>query len=365
MSRRLTILHTESSLGWGGQEHRTFKEMVGLAKLGHRLLLACQPGAKFAARAHEAGFEVFEVRMRNSFSVGAVLKLAALIRRQQVDVVNTHSGRDSILAGLAGRLAGRLVVRTRHLALPITSRFTYTTLPHHVVTVSESVRRYLVSEGVPEGRASTVYTGIDPAVLELDGPATLRCELGLPADTPLVGAVAILRQKKGHRRIVEAAPAILAACPQAHFVFAGDGPQLDNLKAQIAAAGLSERFHLLGLRRDVANVLADLDLFVLPTEQEALGTAYIEAMAKGLPIVGSRVDGVPEVVADGENGYLIDPFDVAALADRVSQLLTDAPLRARFGEASRARAKTRFHVDTMCREMLALYRRLLAERGAA
>lgn len=365
MTKPLTILHSESSLGWGGQEHRTFKEMVGLAIQGHRMLLACQPGAKFAARAREAGFEVFEVRMRSSFSLVAVGKLAALIRREQVDVVNTHSGRDSILAGLAGRLAGRLVVRTRHLALPITSRFTYTTLPHHVVTVSESVRRYLLSEGVPEARASTVYTGIDPATLALDGPATLRRELALPADTPLVGSVAILRQKKGHSRIVAAAPAILAACPQAHFVFAGNGPQMDNLTAQIAAAGLTERFHLLGLRRDVANVLADLDLFVLPTEQEALGTAYIEAMAMGLPIVGSRVDGVPEVVADGENGYLIDPFDVAALADCVNRLLADAPLRTRFGEASRARVKTRFHVDTMCREMLALYRRLLAARGAA
>ncbi|BAK78450.1 glycosyl transferase, group 1 [Pseudogulbenkiania sp. NH8B] len=363
MAERLTILHTESSLGWGGQEHRTFKEMVGLRKLGQRLLLACQPGAKFAVRAREAGFEVFEVRMRNGVDLAAVAKLAALMRRERVDVVNTHSGRDSILGGLAGRMAGRLVVRTRHLALPITSRFTYTTLPHYVVSVSEHVRRYLEGEGVPQHRIGTIYTGIDPEAMVLDGASTLRAELGLPDSAKLVGTVAILRKKKGHQRIVEAAPAILAACPDAHFVFAGDGPQLDNLKAQIAAAGLNERFHLLGLRRDIANVLAGCDLFLLPTEQEALGTSFIEAMAMGLPVIGTRVDGVPEVVRHDDNGLLIEPDDVASLAAAVIRLLGDDPLHSRMAARSRELVSSVFHVDTMCRDMLALYRRLLAARG--
>lgn len=363
--RMLTIAHTESSLGWGGQEHRTFKEMVGLRKLGHRLILVCQPKAKFAARAREAGFEVFEVRMRNGVDLPAVLRMQAIFRREKVDVVNTHSGRDSILGGLAGLLAGRLVVRTRHLALPITSRFTYTTVPHHVVSVSEHVRRYLMSEGVPEARVSTVYTGIDPAAMQLTAPSTLRAELGIAADAKVVGTVAILRMKKGHRFIVEAADRILAANPDTHFVFAGDGAQMANLSALIASKGLGERIHLLGLRRDIANVLAGCDLFLLPTEQEALGTSYIEAMAMGLPVVGSNVDGVPEVVRDGDNGLLIKPGDAASLADAVIRLLGDDALRARMAARSRELVSSVFHVDSMCLSMLALYRRLLVQRGQA
>lgn len=362
--RRLTIAHTESSLGWGGQEHRTFKEMVGLARRGHRMLLVCQPGAKFAARAREAGLEVFGVRMRNGVDLPAVLKMAALFRRERVDVVNTHSGRDSILGGLAGRLAGRLVVRTRHLALELTSLFTYTTVPHHVVSVSEHVRRYLVGKGVPEARCTTVYTGIDPEAMRLSTPSTLRSELGLPETAKVVGTVAILRVKKGHRFIVDAAPAILAAQPDTHFVFAGDGPQMENLKAQIAEQGLEGCIHLLGLRRDIANVLSGCDLFLLPTEQEALGTSYIEAMAMGLPVVGSNVDGVPEVVRDGDNGLLIQPRDAASLADAVTRLLGDDALRARMAARSRELVSSVFHVDTMCDAMLALYRRLLAQREA-
>lgn len=361
----LTIIHTESSLGWGGQEHRTFKEMVGLRKQGHRMLLLCQPRAKFGARAREAGFEVFEVRMRNGVDLPAVLKMRAIFRRERVDVVNTHSGRDSILAGLAGLLAGRLVVRTRHLALPITSRFTYTTLPHHVVSVSEHVRRYLMSEGVPASRVSTVYTGIDPAAMLLDGPSDLRASLGIADSARVVATVAILRMKKGHRFIVEAAPRILAACPDTHFVFAGDGAQMANLQAQIADAGLASHIHLLGLRRDIANVLAGSDLFLLPTEQEALGTSYIEAMAMGLPVVGSNVDGVPEVVRDGDNGLLIEPGNADSLADAVIRLLSDDALRTQMAQRSRALVSSLFHVDTMCEQMLALYRRLLAQREAA
>ena len=121
----------------------------------------------------------------------------------------------------------------------------------------------------------------------------------------LVGTVAILRAKKGHAEILDAAPEVLKRFPNAHFVFAGDGPQTDNLKARIAADGLEGRIHLLGLRRDVTNVLASLDVFVLPTHQEALGTAFIEAGAMGLPAVASNVDGVPEVILDGKTGYLV------------------------------------------------------------
>ncbi len=358
----LTILHTESSLGWGGQEHRTFKEMVGLRKLGHRMLLLCQPKAKFGARAREAGFEVFEVRMRNGIDLPAVWRMQNIIRRERVDVVNTHSGRDSILGGLAGLIAGRLVVRTRHLALPLTSRFTYTTLPHHVVSVSEHVRRYLMSEGVPENRVTTVYTGVDPEQLRASSASTLRSELGLPESALLVGTVAILRGKKGHRYILDAVPAILKACPDAHFVFAGDGPQFENIQNRVAKQGLQDRVHLLGLRRDIANVLSGLDLFVLPTQQEALGTAYIEAMTHGLAIVGSNVDGVPEVVADGVNGFLIDPFDADALAEKVTLLLQDEALRQKMGQASLQQVESRFHVDTMNRQMQALYRQLLGGR---
>lgn len=369
----LTVLHTESSLGWGGQENRILNEMLGLRDLGHTALVACQPGARLVGRAREAGFTAYEVPMRNALDLPGILRLRRLMQQCGVDVVNTHSGRDTQLAGFAARslslgMVGLdpnrrprpRIVRTRHLALPITSRLGYAVLPDHVVAVSNFVGDYLVSAGVPRQQVSAVPTGIDLSRYVAD-PAVpgLRAELGIPADAPLVGTVAILRRKKGHAELLEAIPAVLAYFPQTHFVFAGDGPQMENLKARIAELGLDGRVHLLGLRRDVVNVLQALDLFVLPTHQEALGTAFMEAGAMGLPTVATRVDGVPEVVADGVSGLLVPVNDSAAIAAAISELLADPVRRQAMGAAAQSRIRERYSREVMVAGMVECYRRLL------
>lgn len=357
----MIVLHTESSLGWGGQENRTLNEMLGLRELGHTALLACQPGAKLGARAREAGFEVYETRMRHALDLPAIAGLRRLIRTSRADIVNTHSSRDTQLAGMAARMLMRRprIVRTRHLALPITSRFTYSVLPDHVVTVSEHVRRYLVSAGVPAARVTAVATGIDLArYTPAPEGGTLRSELRIAGDAPLVGTVAILRRKKGHAELLEAIPSVLARFPQAHFVFAGDGPQRENLEQRINELGLGSNVHLLGLRRDVVNVLQSLDLFVLPTHQEALGTAFVEAGALGLAAVGSNVDGVPEIVGAGDTGKLVPVNDPPALTAAIIELLADPALRQRMGEAARKKVTTHFSRDAMVSGMVAVYQQL-------
>lgn len=359
----MTVLHSESSLGWGGQENRTLNEMLTLREMGHRCLLACQPGAKLGIRAREAGFAVTEIRMRGLLDLPAIAALRALMRQERVHIVNTHSGRDTQLAGLAARsiLSGRpRVVRTRHLALPITSRFTYSVLPDHVVTVSRFVGDYLASAGVPREKITAVPTGIDLDKYRASSEdGGLRAELGLPAQATLIGTVAILRKKKGHAELLEAVPAVLAKHPDTYFVFAGDGPQTDNLKARIAEMGLQERVLMLGLRRDVVRILQSLDIFVLPTHQEALGTAFVEAGATGLPCIGTRVDGVPEVIAEGETGLLVPPQDPTAIAAAILALLDDPERRREMGRAANERVASCFSRQAMAEGMLAVYRRLL------
>lgn len=358
----MRILHTESSLGWGGQENRTFNEMLGMRERGHDMSLACQPGARLGARAREAGFTVYETPMRNALDIPAILRLRRFIRDSRADIVNTHSGRDTQLAGMAARSLPRRprVVRTRHLALPITSRFTYSVLPDHVVTVSAHVAHYLETAGVPPERITAVPTGIDlTRYVAAPGGGTLRAELGLSADAPLVGTVAILRRKKGHAELLEAIPAVLARFPDAHFVFAGDGPQRENIERRIVELSLSDSVHLLGLRRDVVNVLQSLDLFVLPTHQEALGTAFVEAGAMGLAVVGSKVDGVPEIVGAGETGKLVPVNDPPALAEAIVEMLADPATRRRMGEAARQKVATHFSREAMVASMVAVYGRVM------
>ena len=362
MAGALRILHTESSKGWGGQENRTINELVTMRDRGHTLAVVSRPGARILDRAKELGFEIFAVDMRGAIDFPNMLRLRGVIKRFAPDVVNTHSGRDTQLAGMAVRsLSNRpRIVRTRHLALPITSKFTYSVLPDHVVTVSKYVENYLVEAGVPRAGITTIPTGVDFARYDRSAvQGNLREELGLAADSLLVGTVAILRAKKGHAEILDAAPEVLKRFPKAHFVFAGDGPQTENLKMRIAADGLQERIHLLGLRRDVTNVLASLDVFVLPTHQEALGTAFIEAAAMGVPAVASNVDGVPEVVLDGQTGFLVPAQDGKALIEPICRLLGDPALRQGMGAKATELIHQKFAREIMAEGMERLYRRLL------
>jgi glycosyltransferase involved in cell wall biosynthesis len=187
----------------------------------------------------------------------------------------------------------------------------------------------------------------------------LREELGLPVGVPLVGTVAILRIKKGHNEILDAVPLVLQRFPDAHFVFAGDGPQTHNLKRRIAAEGLGGRVHMLGLRRDVTNVLSSLDVFVLPTHQEALGTAFIEAGAMGLPVVATNVDGVPEVVQDGTTGLLVAPNDGVAVGEAICTLLADPIYRQGMGANAAEFVRRKFSREAMAQGMEKLYQHLL------
>ncbi|RIX48480.1 MAG: glycosyltransferase family 1 protein [Rhodocyclales bacterium GT-UBC] len=361
----MRILHSESSKGWGGQENRTVNELIGMRERGHTLAVVGRPGARILERASELGFETFVVDMRGAIDFPAIARLRSVIKRFRADVVNTHSGRDTQLAGMAARTLSRRprIVRTRHLALPITSRFTYSVLPDHVVTVSKYVENYLVEAGVARQGITTIPTGVDFSRYDRAGvQGNLRQELGLPADSLLVGTVAILRAKKGHAEILDAVPAILQRFPHAHFVFAGDGPQTGNLKARLAAEGLGERVHLLGLRRDVTNVLASLDVFVLPTHQEALGTAFIEAGAMGLPAVASRVDGVPEVIIDGQTGLLVPAQDGKALVEPICRLLGDPIFRQGMGANAREFVQRKFSREVMAQGMERLYQQLLEAR---
>src|SRR3989337_4186440 len=167
----LTVLHTESSKGWGGQENRTLKECIGLKKIGARMLIACQPDSVLAERGAEAGIDVKKIEMKSSISISAIVALLKIIRNESVNIVCTHSGKDSMLGAIAGRLSSKKpkIVRTRHLALSITSKITYSIFPHKVVTVSEYVGKYLIEEkGIAAGKVFSIPPGVDLEVFNPD-----------------------------------------------------------------------------------------------------------------------------------------------------------------------------------------------------
>lgn len=362
---RLRILHTEAATAFGGQEFCIYKEMVAMRERGHHLEAVCQPHAELAQRLRDEGFTVHTVNMDGAVnfvrSVAFVRRVAA---RGRFDVVNTHSRNDTVRAAMGARLARTpLIVRTRHLAKPINSLYAYTWLAHRVIAVSQHVHRQLLDGGAPPEAVATIHS---PIVLpESDGRGSVRQELGLPDDALVVGCVAVMRAEKGHADLIDAFQRVLASFPQAHLVLAGDGmPVLERLKAQVQAMGLASRVHFLGRRQDIGNVLQAFDVFALPTHREAFGTAFVEAAAMGVPVIGTDVGGVPETMQAGVTGLLVPPRDPAALAAALESLLADPARRCRMGAAGRERIRGQglFSVDRAAQLVEAAYARWLGER---
>ncbi|CAM4130134.1 glycosyltransferase family 4 protein [Bordetella tumulicola] len=364
----LRILHSEAAVAFGGQEHRIYKEMHAMRARGHHIEAVCQPQAQLVPRLREAGFTVHTVPMGGLPKyLKGVVAVRRILREGNYDVVNTHSRIDTLIAGTAGRLAGTpLIVRTRHLASKVGSMLSYTWLPHRVTTVSDYVRRYLISRGVPAEHTATLYSPVVlPSPVE---HSTLRAELGLADDDIVVGCVAVMRAAKGHKNLVDAIRPLMQTRPNLHMVFVGSGsPTFENTQAYIQEVGLQDRIHLMGTRRDVPNLLAGFDLFALATEQEASGTVFVEAEAAGLPVIGTDVGGVSEMMRDGVTGILVPVHDQPALQAALERLIDDPALRQKMGEAGRSMVWDEgvFSPARLAENTEAVYRKWLAERRAS
>ena len=357
-ARSLRIIHSEAATSFGGQEHRVFKEMVSMRERGHYLEAVCQSDAELTQRLREAGFVVHTLDMDGAFNiVRGIFTLKKILLAGRFDVLNTHSRQDTLIAAPAARLAKvPLIVRTRHLASPVGSLLTYTWLPHRVTTVSHHVRRQLIGRGVPAEHVQAIYT---PVVLtpRLEH-STLRDELNLSSDAILVGCVAVLRPNKGHLELINAMLPLLRTRPKLHLVLAGGGsPGFEQLQAHSKHSGVSDRIHMLGTRRDVPNVMAGLDIFCLATRQEAMGTAFLEAAASGLPVIGTDVGGVGEMMRPGETGLLVPLDDAQALQNALIQLIDSPALRTKMGQAGYQRVHTEgiFTTETLAKRTECIY----------
>lgn len=368
MMPSLRIVHSEAATSFGGQEGRIFKEMHAMRARGHHLEAICQPRAQLTERLRDAGFTVHAVDMAGPVNyLKGVAAVRKILKAGRFDVLNTHSRRDTVIAALAGRMAGTpLIVRTRHLSNPVGSMWSYTVLPHRVTAVSDHVRKYLITRGVPPEKIATVYSPIVlPAPVER---STLRGELGLADDDVVVGCVAVMRATKGHKDLIDAIAPLMATRPKLHLVFVGAGsPVFEQTQAYVAERGLQHRIHLMGTRRDVPNLLAGFDLFALATQQEASGTVFVEAQASGLPVIGTNVGGVSEMFRDGVTGFLVPPKDPAALTAALARLIDDPALRRAMGEAGRKMVWEEgvFSPARLAETTEAIYLRWLAERRPA
>jgi glycosyltransferase involved in cell wall biosynthesis len=357
-----TILHTEASVGFGGQEVRILAETRWLNDHGWPAVIAAQPASRLLREAAAAGVPTRAVAMPHTASVPALLRLRRLMGADRAALVHTHSSVDSWLGTLAARSRRLPVVRSRHVSIPIgTRRALIYRLADRVITSGSTVKAMLEAAGVAPERVVAIPAGIDAA--RFHGAVSgerVRAELGL-GTAAAVGLVANIRGSKGHQYFLEAAPPVLAERPDTRFVIVGDGVGFDDVRRRVAALGLSDSVVMTGFRRDVPEVMAALDVLVLPSvRSEAFPQVIPQALAVGTPVIGTAVGGIPEIVRDGETGRLVPPADAPALARAILDVLRDPePVRA-MTRRGQALVKERFTFEASMRATVAVYEALLA-----
>lgn len=352
------MLETESSKGFGGQEKRTVRLCHALDKSKVKVYFAANPDSYLFKEREALGIECFGVKMRATYDLLAIKELYRIIKEQDIDIVSTHSGRDGWLGGLAAKFAGVKCIRVRHLQTPFKNAVSYKYLADEVTAVSAEVESYVASKGVEEHKIRVVYTGIDTERFK-KGESSFRREIGVSGETFLIGSIAVLRAAKRHVDLIDAVFE-LSKKYDVKLAIVGDGPQRENLEAKIQNEGLAGIVIMTGHRNDTVNILSSLDLFVLASKMEALGTAILEAESCGVPVVGSRVGGIPEALEDGRSGLLFESGDTEDLIRKIERFIVDTEFRQQASVRARELVKERFSTQKMAEETLRQYMEILS-----
>jgi glycosyltransferase involved in cell wall biosynthesis len=369
------ILQLITRLDRGGAPRIFLKLIRGLKKQGIDCVMASGPSqqpeedpGEFSRSIHIPYYPLSHLRRNISpvLDIIGLCEIIALIRRERPALLHTHTTK----AGMLGRVAGGMT-RTRTIHTPHghllygyfgkSKERLYVTLERlaarcceRIITISEDERREYLDRGIGnEKKVVTIYNGIDMHRFRGDGKK-VRTELNIAQEIPLVGFVGRLDQVKGPHLFVEAAKRIGNALPQAHFIMAGDGPMKEELGKM--AQG-SPRLHFVGHRQDIPDVIAALDLLIIPSLNEGFNLAAVEAMASGTPVVATAVGGLPEVVGDG--GVLVGPEDGTALAHEAIRLINSPDLRKKMGERGRERAEALFNWDVCLQQTIDIYQQVV------
>jgi len=321
----LSILHTEASLGWGGQEIRIVQESLQFTERGYRVLIACQEKSQISNQVAKTELPVFIVRMRAAYDPIAIAKLLRIIKLENVNIIHTHSSRDSWIAGIAGRISGIPVIRSRHLSTPVGKRwqttFVYRYLADIIITSGTHIKEALVKRNNlnPE-KIISIAAGVDTKrfdIKNINGNRILN-EFRLKDAFPLVGIVAILRSWKGHRYLLEAVSKVVSIYPEARFLIVGNGPAHDSIQQKILDLGIEKYVIMTNFRDDIPEIMAALDIFVLPSyASEATSQVIPQVLAMGKPVIAANVGGLPEIIEDGITGLLVPPKNSTAISDAI------------------------------------------------
>ncbi len=365
MNRKIKVMHTEWSDGWGGQEIRIISEMEGVRTEGVDVVLACKEGSQIKEKAIEKGFKVFVLPFRGNTDLKTLYGLYRIIKVNKVSIVNTHSGKDTWVGGIAAKLAGVKFIRTRHLSNDIrASRLNFINeMADYIFTTGESIRDRMVEYNrINAEKIESIPTGIDDDIFNPDlyDRDESRKKLGIKNDELAIGIVAVLRAFKRHDRFVELVEKIADSNKgkKIKFFIAGDGPQRQAIESKIDDLGLGQYITCLGHVKDVPVLLAALDVFILTSDsKEGVPQSVMQALLMKKAVITTD-SGSTGDLHKNSNFILVDRNDTEEMYLKLNRLINSNDEIERYSNNARSYVCDNFSHRIMIKKIMTVYEKL-------
>lgn len=366
---RLKILHVTSSRGFYGAERFIQGLVMGTDPARFEVAVADfvdarDPHRELLDATEESGRAAFPIPCTKRVDGDALRHLESVVRREDIDILHCHEQKSDAYGWLAAHRTGRRIIGTNHCWNRATLLQTaYELLDgvmfrgfDHVVAVAPHLKPMMRRFGVPERRISVIPNGVAldrfRRVADVSG---LRQTLGIGPDCLVIGNVGRLIATKGHRPLLESARLVFRDFPRARLLLVGDGPMKEELRARAEQLGIGGQVVFAGFRTDMAELYSIMDLFVSSSISEASPMVILEAMATGLPVVAVSVGGIPDVIEDRRNGFLLPDADPEALSRRISQLLASPETRLEVGGRAEQTVREEYTVERTIRRYENIY----------
>ena len=364
----MSLFQIDAGKEWRGGQRQSFFLAKELNRRGLPFFFVVQPESPLHQKALEAELPVLSLRVRNEFDLVAAHKLARAMKRKKCLLAHFHDAHSLAVGSVAASLAKvpfRII--SRRVDFPLKknyfSRHKYKKNVNAIIAISEGVKKVLVEGGVDPENIEVIPSGIDFSPFDEDSLIStfknyLRREFSFAPDDYLVGIVAHLSDHKGHEYLIQATNILKEHSAKIKMIIVGEGPLRMKLDRQAKESDVEDIVFFLGFRKDVPKILSSLDLFVLSSYLEGMGSSILDAMACRLPVVATRVGGIPEVVIHRETGLLVPPRNPSALARAILKLYYNRTLASRLGQRGYELVHKRFSAEAMAGKVVRLYERL-------
>jgi glycosyltransferase involved in cell wall biosynthesis len=359
----LHIIHVSTATSWRGGEQQLAYLITGLHQTDITQEVLCTDGAPFAVYCEKQGIKKTVFKKQGSLNLKAARMLANICRNSQNCIVHCHDSHAHNIAFFSALIFKNPspVIVHRRVDFPASNSFVSKAKYNHpsiarYICVSEAIRNMLLPSIKDPEKALVVYSGIDLSRFSnIVSKNTLRGDLGLPGDCILIGNVSALAPHKDYLTFIGTAEKLLKNNPHFHFVIIGEGPERTIIEKEIETRKLAGKISLTGFKTNVPELLKELDVLLLTSKTEGLGTSILDAFASGLPVVATKAGGIPEIVEHKVNGLLAETGNAQALADMVELLLTEEFLRKSLVENARIRVRE-FDYKVTAAKILEVYK---------